>query len=290
MHPVNDRQRKILVVTAHPDDETFGMGGTIARYTREGVQVSVVCATKGEAGEADPQYLSQYPNMAALREAEMTAAMKELGVEDWFFLGYRDSGMPGSEDNTHPNAFIQSPLEKAGFEIARYIRSIKPDIVLTFDPMGGYGHPDHIHTYRAVMQALKIAKDPLVDIDDLTVYHPAAVYLHTFSRKTMRIVVKMMPLFGLDPARFGKNADIDFRKILEEDFPIHARIRYKRVAAIREAASACYRSQGGDRQSGYFIGWLLRILNASETYMQCYPQEPPRRIKNDLFTEIEVQA
>jgi len=279
--------KKILVVTAHPDDETFGMGGTIAKYISEGSQVFVVCATKGEAGEADPALVRQYESMAALREAEMRCAMKELGVQEVFFLGYRDSGMQGSVDNTNPNAFIQAPLQETARKIAFYIRKLQPQLVLTFDPMGGYGHPDHIHTYQSVVRALEISTDEKIDIKGLKSFQPKGVYLHTFPRKMMRIVIKLMPLFGRDPTKFGKNEDIDFVEILQADYPIHARIRYKKVADIREKAAACYRSQGGDKQSGYFISWLLRFVNSSEVFMQFYPVPLGHRTKHDLFQGLE---
>ncbi|HAF61842.1 MAG TPA: GlcNAc-PI de-N-acetylase [Anaerolineaceae bacterium] len=275
--------KKILVVTAHPDDETFGMGGTIAKYISEGSQVFVVCATKGEAGEADPALLAQYESMAALREAEMRCAMQELGVQDVFFLGYRDSGMPGSAENVNSGAFIQAPLQETAQKIAFFIRKLQPQLLLTFDPMGGYGHPDHIYTYQSVVKALEISADGKYEMGDLYPFQPKGVYLHTFPRKMMRIVIKLMPLFGRDPTKFGKNGDIDFVKILQEDYPIHARIRYAKVANIREKAAACYRSQGGDSQSGYFLNWLLRFVNSSEVFIQYYPAPLGRGTKHDLF-------
>lgn len=275
--------KKILLVTAHPDDETFGMGGTIAKYQAEGVDISVVCATKGEVGEADAELLMQYDSMADLRVAEMRNALQILGVHEYYFLGYRDSGMPGSPDNNHPQAFIQAPLEQTGMDIAYYIRKIRPAVVLTSDPMGGYGHPDHIHAYRSTERALELAADERIHIEGMSAFHPAGVYLHTFPRKFMRLVVKLMPLAGKDPTKFGKNGDINFVEVMEADFPINVRIHYGKYAVLREKASACYRSQGGDRQSGFFIAWLERLISSSEVYMQYFPQPSARRIKKDLF-------
>jgi len=278
-------KKKILIVTAHPDDETFGMGGTIAKYQAEGKEISVICATKGEVGEADADLLAQYPSMAALRVAEMRCAMQVLGVKDFHFLGYRDSGMPGTQDNDHPQAFIQIPLEKVGMDIAYFLRKLKPEIVLTSDPAGGYGHPDHIHVYRSVEKALQIAADPHINIEGMAPFHPEGVYLHTFPRKFMRMVVKLMPLVGKDPTKFGKNGDINFLEILKTDFPIHIRVHYRKYAAVREKASACYRSQGGDRQSGFFIAWLERLFSSMESYMQYYPEPQNSRIRKDFFRD-----
>ncbi|MGV8026932.1 MAG: PIG-L family deacetylase [Anaerolineaceae bacterium] len=276
---------KILLVTAHPDDETFGMGGTIAKYQAEGVAISVICATKGEVGEADADLLAKYDSMADLRVAEMRCAMQVLGVSDYHFLGYRDSGMPGSPENNHPQAFIQAPLEKTGLDIAFYLRKIRPNVVLTSDPMGGYGHPDHIHAYQSVVKALELAADPDIQIEGLEPFHPEGIFLQTFPRGFMRVVVKLMPLFGKDPTKFGKNGDINFVEIMQADFPIHVRIHYGKYTVIREKASACYRSQGGDQQSGFFISWLERLFSSTEGYMQYYPEPQISRIRNDFFTK-----
>ncbi len=279
-------EKNILVVTAHPDDETFGMGGTIAKYRAEGHKISVVCATKGEVGEADAALLAQYDSMADLRVAEMECALKILGVCDYYFLGYRDSGMAGSPENEHLQAFIQAPLEKTGMDIAYYIRKIRPAIVLTSDPLGGYGHPDHIHVYRSVVKALELAADKSIEIEGMPPFLPEGVFLQTFSRKFMRWVVKLMPLFRKDPTKFGKNGDINFVEILQTEFPMDVRIHYKKYAAIREKASACYRSQGGDQQSGFFVTWLERLFSATEDYMQYYPSPQTHRVRKDFFTSL----
>jgi hypothetical protein len=96
-----------------------------------------------------------------------------------------------------------------------------------------------------------------------------------------------MPLFGQDPTKFGKNKDIDLASIMVNDFPTHARINYRRVADIRDKASACHRSQGGDRQSGYLVTWLMRLFSSNESFMRAYPVPNGRGIERDLFAGIE---
>ena len=105
-------KRKILAVLAHPDDESFGMGGTLAYYAKKGYEVYLVCATRGEAGMMDPEHLGDFKSIAEKREAELRCAAQILGLKEVFFLDYRDSGMPGSEDNKHPNAQINHPLKR----------------------------------------------------------------------------------------------------------------------------------------------------------------------------------
>ena len=95
-----------------------------------------------------------------------------------------------------------------------------------------------------------------------------------------------MPLFGKDPARFGKNKDIDLSAITSVNFPIHAKINYRKYAAQRSQASACHASQGGDRQSGYFLAWIMRMLSSVEFYMRGYPENSSRKIVKDLFDGI----
>ncbi|MBI3537462.1 MAG: PIG-L family deacetylase, partial [Chloroflexi bacterium] len=155
---------KLLFIFAHPDDETFGTGGTIAYYARRGVEVHYICATRGEVGEAPPD-LRGYKSVGEMREAELKCAANILGIHAIHFLNYRDSGMPGSTDNTHPNAFAAQPTELIARQIASLIREIRPQVIVTFDPIGGYLHPDHIAAHNATLRAYEIAADEKENLD-----------------------------------------------------------------------------------------------------------------------------
>jgi len=144
----NKNQRVLLSVLAHPDDESFGMGGTLAKYAKSGTEVHLICATRGEAGEVDPEYLAGFSSIGQLRESELFCAVEKLGIEEVHLLGYRDSGMSGSADNNKPEALVNAPLNQVAEEITEIIRRIKPQVILTFDPNGGYRHPDHIYRQR----------------------------------------------------------------------------------------------------------------------------------------------
>ena len=250
----------LLAVVAHPDDESFGMGGTLALYADEGVEVHLICATKGEAGEVPPQMLEGYSSIGALREHELSCAADALGLTKVHFLDYRDSGMAGSPDNDHPKALFQAPVDEVALKIAHLIRILKPQVVVTFDPIGGYMHPDHIAVHNACVKAFGMAGDKKVDILNTVPYSPAKLYFHIFPRGLVKYIVKLMPLFGKDPSKFGKNGDINLAAIMNQDFPTHARINYRKVAEQREKASACHASQGGDRQSGYILTWIIRVI------------------------------
>lgn len=278
--------KRLLAVVAHPDDETFGMGGTLALYARKGVEVHLICATRGEVGEVEADKMGKFNSIGELREYELCCAANVLGIKKVYFLGYRDSGMPGSPDNKHPQALVQAPLEKVAGEIVHLMRLIKPQVVLTFDPIGGYMHPDHIAVHKAAVMAFARAGDPDVNGEDLPAFTPQKLYYHILPHGLMKMVVKFMPLFGKDPRKFGKNGDIDLTAVLAEGFPTNARINYKEVATIREQASACHASQGGDRTSGYLVTWLLRRINSYESFMRAVPAAEKGRVEKDLFEGV----
>ena len=200
---MEDENRRILSVLAHPDDEFFGMGGTLALYAERGVEVHLVCATRGEAGEVGPEYLQNYELIGELREAELRCASGHLGLAGVHFLDYRDSGMTGSADNHHPDSLVQADMEEVASKIVHYIRKIRPQVVLTFDPIGGYRHPDHIAIHEATVKAFHYAGDPNFP-SDLPPYQPDKLFYHTISKRFIRLAVRLIRLFGKDPQPLGR--------------------------------------------------------------------------------------
>lgn len=283
------RQAVLLAVLAHPDDETFGLGGTLALYARRGVKVYLVCATRGEAGDMDEKYLRGFESVGARREAELCCAAAKLGIDEIYFLGYRDSGMPGSADNHHPQALAAQPLEKVAAEVAGYIRQLQPQVVLTFDPIGGYRHPDHIAIHKATVQAFRLAGEKdFVDERNLPPFKPDKLYFQTIPHTMLRWMVRLMPLFGRDPTQYGRNKDIDLAAIAAVNFPINAVIQYREVAAVRDDASACHASQGGEGIVGGIFGTFRRWFASRETYMRAEPRPVDGYIERDLFEGLEV--
>lgn len=278
--------KKMLVVVAHPDDETFGMGGTLALYAHLGVEIHLICATRGEVGEVEAEKLDSFSSIGELREHELRCAADVLGLRKVHFLGYRDSGMPGSDENKNPSAFINAPVNDVAKKIAVIIREFKPEVVLTFDPIGGYMHPDHIATHKATVAAFDLAGDRSYTTNQLKPYKPRKLYFHIIPRAFLKLIVRFMPLFGVNPNQFGKNKDINLTAILGEDFPVHAKINYRRYAVVRDKASACHASQGGDKKSGYIVAWIIRSFSSVETYMRGYPQMEDGKIEKDLFSGV----
>lgn len=278
----------LLAILAHPDDESFGMGGTLALYASRGADVHLVCATRGEVGEADQEHLKGFGSIGELRESELRCAAGILGLKGVHFLGYRDSGMPGSEPNQHPEAQINHPVEEVAGRVMKYIRELKPEVVLTFDPIGGYHHPDHIHIHRATVLAFEKAGDPEFHPEAGTPFRPRALYFHTMPKGFIRFGVWLLRLLGKDPRRFGKNGDIDLAAIAAVDFPAHARIDIRPVLDKKGRASACHGSQGGGQMRRGLAGALAFLFGGHETYMRAWPVPRPgeRRVR-DLFAVPE---
>lgn len=278
--------RVLLAVLAHPDDETFGMGGTLARYAHQGVKVYLACATRGEVGEMDPRYMQGFSSIGERRESELRCAAEKLGLSEVFFFDYRDSGMPGSPDNTHPQALAFQPLDQVAADVVHLIRLLKPQVVLTFDPIGGYRHPDHIAIHQATVRAFELARDASFSPGDGTPFQPQRLFFHTIPHGYLKVGVRLLRLFGRDPRKFGQNGDIDLVSIAEVSFPTHAAIDYRSVAKLRDEASACHASQGGKQMTGGILGWVRRLFNSRDSFMQAYPPPTDKNIISDLFAGV----
>ena len=160
--------RRLLLVHAHPDDEVIGTGATMAGYAAEGAHVTLVTCTAGEEGEVLVPELAhlaadRQDRLAEVRVVELANAMTALGVADHRFLGgfgrYRDSGMMGTAANDKPHAFWNADLDEAAAHLVKVIREIRPQVLVTYDENGGYGHPDHIQAHRVAMRAAELAAD-----------------------------------------------------------------------------------------------------------------------------------
>jgi N-acetyl-1-D-myo-inositol-2-amino-2-deoxy-alpha-D-glucopyranoside deacetylase len=161
--------RRMVLVHAHPDDESIGTGATMAMYAADGAHVTLVICTLGEEGEVLVPELhrlraDEADQLGGYRIGELSAAMRALGVTDFRFLGqpgrWRDSGMMGTPANDHPRSFWRADLGEATRELVKVLREVRPQVVVTYDEDGGYGHPDHIQTHRVAMAAVDAAADP----------------------------------------------------------------------------------------------------------------------------------
>ena len=198
-------ERRLLLVHAHPDDETIGTGATMARYVDEGARVTLVTCTLGEEGEVlvpDLAHLAAHADdaLGEHRRGELAEAMARLGVEDWLLLGepgrYRDSGMAGVDANAHPSAFRNADLLLAATDLVPVIRSRRPQVLVTYDDFGGYGHPDHIQAHRVAMYAAILAEAPGFRPDLGDAWRIDKVYWTAFPRSVVRAGIEAMRAAG----------------------------------------------------------------------------------------------
>lgn len=155
---------RLLFVHPHPDDESIACGGALARYRDEGAQTHVVTCTGGEAGDNLGGIDLEGRDFADVRRAEMAAAAKVLGLTSHRFLGYRDSGMAGTPENEHPDAFVQADVDEAAGRLAAIIRELRPHVVVSDDRNGTYGHPDHVRAHEVTRRGVALAADPAADV------------------------------------------------------------------------------------------------------------------------------
>jgi N-acetyl-1-D-myo-inositol-2-amino-2-deoxy-alpha-D-glucopyranoside deacetylase len=283
LHP-----KTLLATVAHPDDETFAIGGTLALYASRGVDVHVIVATNGEEGTVSEEDLGSYSSVAELRvEKELQCAAEKLGLDGVHILGYRDSGMAGSQSNLNPDCLNQAPIEEVASKIAVYIRQLRPQVIITHDPTGGYNHPDHIALHQATLKAFEMAADPSVALEDLPPYQAQSLYYNIFPRRFLRFAIRLMPFFGLNPRQFGRNKDIDLLELAgEENFPVHAVIDYHSVVDIKQKASECHQSQlASGPPSNWLFSLYFRLMGDKDRYTRAYPPSPDRKVK-DLFSGI----
>jgi N-acetyl-1-D-myo-inositol-2-amino-2-deoxy-alpha-D-glucopyranoside deacetylase/mycothiol S-conjugate amidase len=287
-------QRTLLAILAHPDDESFGPGATLAKYAQAGVAVHYLCGTRGEVGSADPEHLQGYASTGDMRWAELTCAAKELGLAGIHHLGFRDSGMAGSADNQHPDALSAQPVEAVAARIAHFIRLLKPQVVLTHDTIGGYRHPDHIMLNRATLLFIERMREPgaFPDPDGLPDHYPQRVFYPVFDRRFLKLAARLLPLFGRDPRKFGRNQDIDLLSLTNVEFPTHVSIGTSGAPIeARNRAAACHKSQlaGGPPRVG-LLGLITRLMGQRDQHMQAYPVVlTGQRLKEtDLFAGVSL--
>lgn len=283
-------KRTFLGLFAHPDDESFGPGGTLARYAAEGADVHVIIATDGDAGSVEESHTRpDGQTLAQVRGEELANAVAALGVTSIWNLPYRDSGMRGSVDNEHERALIQQPMETLTAELVDYIRRLRPQVVLTHDPFGGYGHPDHIRCCEAMTAAFHVAGQPDPDrtSDGLAPYAPQKLYYTAFDKRLLKLVVKVMQWTGKDPSKIGRNKDIDLIEISGWQTPVHAKVNVAAYARQKDEASRAHVSQygGGPAFLRRLPGFVRKRLASHDSFTRAFPA-PTGEMESDLFAGV----
>jgi LmbE family N-acetylglucosaminyl deacetylase len=208
----NDRLT-LMAVFAHPDDESFGIGGTLARYGADpDVRLVLVCATRGEAGEISNAELATPERLGAVRENELRCACQSLGIDDLFFLDYRDSGMAGAPENLDPRALTMADFDEVVGKVVAHIRRERPDVVVTFDENGGYGHPDHVAIHHHTQAAFSAAADPAQYSEQIEAglepYQAKKLYYTAIPHRFFVAVAEKMIELGIEiPQRYLERRD-----------------------------------------------------------------------------------
>ena len=207
-------EKRLLLVHAHPDDETINNGVTMAKYAVEGVHVTLVTCTRGEEGEVLVESLKNLASdkddkLGDHREIELKDAMIELGISDFRFLGspnkkWRDSGMIGAPQNERKDVFWQSDLDEAANELVKVILEIKPQVMITYDEFGGYGHPDHIKAHQVAMRAAEISANQGWQI--------TKIYWNTMPRSVLQTSIDKMKEVGSEFSGAESADDMPFAK------------------------------------------------------------------------------
>ncbi|WP_026369130.1 N-acetyl-1-D-myo-inositol-2-amino-2-deoxy-alpha-D-glucopyranoside deacetylase [Kallotenue papyrolyticum] len=206
----------LMIVHAHPDDEAIGTGGTLARYADEGVRTVLVTCTLGEEGEiVVPEWDTpdHHARLGEIRYEELRAAAALLGVQHLELLGYRDSGMMGRPSNAHPECFWQADLDEATARLVRLVRRYRPQVLVSYNEQGGYGHPDHLQAHRITVAAFDAAGDPRRYPEAGRPWTPLKLYYISFRRALWLTVWQRMRERGLptpmDAADFDAGGYVD---------------------------------------------------------------------------------
>jgi mycothiol conjugate amidase Mca len=195
--------RTLLTVHAHPDDECIGTGGILARYAAEGARTILVTCTDGAVGEISDPALATPDNLAEVRSRELDESVRILGINRLYKLGYRDSGMAGTADNDNPRSFHQANLDEAVERVVQVVRAEHPQVIVTYDERGGYGHPDHIRAHQVAVAAFEAAGDSSRFPAAGPAWAPDKLYYTVFPRSAMKRFAERLREAGIEPP-FGR--------------------------------------------------------------------------------------
>jgi N-acetyl-1-D-myo-inositol-2-amino-2-deoxy-alpha-D-glucopyranoside deacetylase len=286
--------RRVVFVHAHPDDESIATGATMAHYAAAGAHVTLVTCTLGEEGEIHVPELAglaaaEGDQLGGYRVAELAAACASLGVADHRFLGgagrYRDSGMMGLPTNEHPRCFWRADLDSAAGHLVEILREVRPQVLVTYDPNGFYGHPDHIQAHRVAMRAAELA--------EAEGFGPTKIYWTTVPKSVLEA--------GL--AGFAESSDNPFPGVeTVEDFPfgspddeVAARIDASdqhdaKLGALRAHATQIPPSSWLYVMAGNFGREFLGVEYYTLARGERGPGNGPHGWEGDLFAGLPVDA
>ena len=275
--------RTLLAVHAHPDDECISTGGVLARYAEAGVRTIVITCTDGAVGEISDPALATPENLAEVRSGELDQALRLLRVSRSVRLGYRDSGMAGTADNSNPASLNQAPFDEALEKVVRVIRKEQPQVVVTYDERGGYGHPDHIRAHQLAEAAFWAAADSSRFPEAGAPFAPSKLYYVAVAMSAMRRFGERLREAGIQ---------VPFRDMQDDppfgapDEMITTTVDVSAYADVKRAALEAHRTQMGPNM------WFMRL--PAELWRESFGRETfERRVgagklpETDLFAGLE---
>jgi mycothiol conjugate amidase Mca len=282
-------QHTLLAVHAHPDDECIGTGGVLARYAAEGARTLLVTCTDGAVGEISDPALATPENLVEVRARELDESVRILRVSRLVKLGYRDSGMAGTADNAHPASFQQAALDGAVERVVRIIREERPQVVVTYDERGGYGHPDHIKAHQVAVAAFEAAGDNTRFASAGGAWAPSKLYYSVIPRSAFRRFAERLRSAGID-VPFQRQAQA--AEAAGEDPPfgvadeqVTTTVDVSAYVATKQAALAAHRTQMGPDQ------FFMRL--PPELFAEVFGRETFQRVvgpgnnpETDLFAAL----
>jgi mycothiol S-conjugate amidase len=288
--------RTLLAVHAHPDDESSKGAGALARYADEGVRTVVVTCTGGEAGDILNPAMDQPGNlerMPELRRQELAKALEILNVSRHYFLGYRDSGMPETEWNQHPDAFAQADLDEAVGRLVQIIRRERPQVLVTYDETGGYPHPDHIRTHEVSVAAFDAAGRSSRYPDAGPPFQPLKLYYHaSFTRRRIEALHSAALERGIESPfgewlkRWEEEAGPDYREpVITTQIDVAKWIPQARDALIAHATQI-------DPNSSWFAipDEIIADVYPWDDYTLVRSLVPTSNPEADLFAGLDVEG
>ena len=294
--------RCLLTIHAHPDDEASKGAGTVARYHAEGVRTVLVCCTGGEEGEILNPALDRpevHRDLAAVRRKELDQSARIIGYDEVVMLGYRDSGMAGSEANSNPDCFAAAPLEEATERLVAIVRREKPQVMVIYgDDQSGYPHPDHLRVHDAGLAAFRAAGDPERFPGAGPAYQPAKLYYTVHSAARFRAIHDKFEELGLESpfdadwrARWDKMPDEVPTTVI--DISDHTDVR--RNALLAHATQV-------DPESKFWFGLPPEVMGAIEPHDDyrlalwgapdgtVTAPDASEAVESDLFAGVPVPA
>lgn len=238
-------RKAILALYAHPDDEILGPGGTLACYAAAGAEVVLVTATRGEAGEIQRPGTATPETLAEVRQQELMCSAANLGISEVILLNYRDSGMAGTPENEHARALINIPAEIVIGRLVSFIRRLRPQVLLTFEPYGGYGHPDHIMMNRHTVAALHAAADPDRYPDQGEPWQAERLYYPVLPTFVIREIKERVAARGGDTSGYDELIEGRAESDNWNGDQIHAIIDISKHVDAKWAAWNCHQTQFG---------------------------------------------